>query len=192
MTYQKKALNHKNITLENRIYRLVWRIICIFLFRFTPIFMHKWRIFLLNLFGANISNKCYIYPDVRIWSPENLKMSSGSTLGPNVNCYNCDLVVLGINTTVSQDVTLCTGTHDVSKQSFSDDPEMPLLVAPIVLKDFCWITAEVFIHPGVTVDEGSIVSARSVVNHSLNSWGIYAGFPAKRIGDRKLHPNKET
>ena len=117
-------------------------------------------------------------------------MNPGSTLGPNVNCYNCDLVELGVNTTVSQDVTLCTGTHDAYKQSFSGDPKMQLLVAPIVLKDYCWITAEVFIHPGVTVEEGSVVSARSVVNHSLNSWGIYVGFPAKRIGDRKISSKK--
>lgn len=39
--------------------------------------------------------------------------------------------------------------------------------------------------PGVTIGEGSSVGALSLVTRSLDSWGVYAGSPVKRIRDRK-------
>jgi putative colanic acid biosynthesis acetyltransferase WcaF len=63
---------------------------------------------------------------------------------------------------------------------------MDLLVAPIQIKDHCWNAAEVFVHPGVVINDGCVVGARSVVNRLLAEWGVYSGFPVKRIRDRWL------
>ncbi|MBD5551413.1 MAG: acyltransferase [Lachnospiraceae bacterium] len=38
--------------------------------------------------------------------------------------------------------------------------------------------------PGVTIGEGSSVGALSMCSKSLESWGVYAGSPARRIKDR--------
>jgi len=38
--------------------------------------------------------------------------------------------------------------------------------------------------PGVTISEGSAVGSLSLVNRSLDPWGIYTGVPARRIKDR--------
>lgn len=38
--------------------------------------------------------------------------------------------------------------------------------------------------PGVTIGEGSTIGALSLVTHSLDSWGIYAGIPARRLRER--------
>lgn len=38
--------------------------------------------------------------------------------------------------------------------------------------------------PGVTIGEGSTIGALSLVPKSLDSWGIYAGIPARRLRDR--------
>lgn len=148
-------------------------------------FLHNWRVSLLKIFGAKLTKPCYVYPDVNIWSPKNLKMSSGATLGPNMNCYNCALIEIGVNSTISQDVTLCTGTHNPQAVTI-DSPVMDLLVAPIQIKDHCWITAQVFVHLGVVINDGCVVGARSVVNRLLAEWGVYSGFPVKRIRDRWL------
>ena len=39
--------------------------------------------------------------------------------------------------------------------------------------------------PGVTIEEGVAVCALSLVTRDCHSFGIYAGVPAKRIGERK-------
>jgi len=41
------------------------------------------------------------------------------------------------------------------------------------------------IFPAVTIGEGSSIGALSLVNSSLDEWGVYAGIPARRLKDRK-------
>lgn len=40
--------------------------------------------------------------------------------------------------------------------------------------------------PGVTVEEGCAVGAMSLLTKNTDAWGIYAGVPAKRIGNRSM------
>jgi putative colanic acid biosynthesis acetyltransferase WcaF len=101
MSDKKIPLAYFRVSDSNRLYRLLWSVVNLLLFRFTPVFSHNWRVSLLNIFGAKLTKPCYVYPDVKIWSPKNLKMSSVSTLGPNVNCYNCALIEIGVNSTIS-------------------------------------------------------------------------------------------
>lgn len=173
----EKKLN--NFMATNKIYRGIWWVVYSFLFRFIPAPFHKLRILILRIFGANIAWSCSVYPSVNIWSPINLTMKSGSALGPRVNCYNPGKISIGLHSTVSQGTHLCSGTHDVERQMVIETPDMPLITKPIIIKDFCWITADVFIGPGVTVNDGVVVGARSVVVCSLDSWAVYAGNPAK-------------
>ena len=40
------------------------------------------------------------------------------------------------------------------------------------------------IMPDLTIGEGSAAGSMSLVNRSLDSWGIYAGIPCRRIRER--------
>jgi acetyltransferase-like isoleucine patch superfamily enzyme len=40
------------------------------------------------------------------------------------------------------------------------------------------------IFPGVVISEGAAVGALSIVNKSLDSWGMFVGQPARKIKDR--------
>jgi acetyltransferase-like isoleucine patch superfamily enzyme len=61
-------------------------------------------------------------------------------------------------------------------------------VAPVVFEDFASIGTNVVVFPGVTLGEGSVVGACSMVNQSTEPWTIYVGVPAKPVKKRK----KET
>ncbi len=54
----------------------------------------------------------------------------------------------------------------------------------VIVRRHCIIGAGSVVLPGVTVGEGSTVGALSLVNRSLEPWGIYAGVPVRRIRDR--------
>lgn len=56
--------------------------------------------------------------------------------------------------------------------------------APIYLKNNCFISSGAIILPGVTIGEGAIVSANSVVTKDVEPWSIVLGNPAKKIGKR--------
>lgn len=57
---------------------------------------------------------------------------------------------------------------------------------PICLQDNVWIGFDVCVLPGVTIGEGSIVGARSVVNADVPPYTVVAGNPARVI--RELEP----
>jgi putative colanic acid biosynthesis acetyltransferase WcaF len=64
---------------------------------------------------------------------------------------------------------------------------LPLKTAPIRIEACAWICADVFIGPGVTVGEGTVVGARSSVFRSLPEWKVCMGTPAIPVRDRIIN-----
>ena len=159
-------------SLSNRFRRTARQVAWLLFARWTPPPFHKLRIALLRLFGAKISYKAYVYPDVKIWAPWNLEMDEYSTLARGVICYNIGAIKIGNKAVISQSVHLCTGTHDYRNPSF------PLFSRPITICASAWICADAFIGPGVTVGEGAILAAAGVTHNDLIAWIIYSGNPA--------------
>lgn len=54
----------------------------------------------------------------------------------------------------------------------------------VIIKKFSQVGAGSIIMPGVTINEGVVVGAMSLVKKSLDEWGIYAGNPVKFIKKR--------
>jgi putative colanic acid biosynthesis acetyltransferase WcaF len=102
-------------------------------------------------------------------------MGPHSCLSEYVDCYCVDRIVLGAYATVSQYSFLCTASHDFN------DPTFPLVVAPISIGDQAWVTAAVFIGPGVTIGEGAVLTARTVATKDVPAWMVVGGNPAKPL-----------
>ncbi len=175
-----------SFTYKNRLYRLLWSLVYIALFRFSPRPLHFWRSFLLRCFGAKIGSHCHVYPSVKIWAPWNLSMADYSCMGDNVNCYSMAQVSLGFKAIISQGTSLCTGSHDYESLNFQ------LFALPISIGAKVWICSESFICPGVSVGEGSVVGARSVVTKNIPSWTVCAGNPCKSIKPRLVKTNEDS
>jgi galactoside O-acetyltransferase len=54
----------------------------------------------------------------------------------------------------------------------------------IDIRDKVILGANSVILPDVTINEGAVVGANSLVKTDLDAWGIYAGIPAVKIGER--------
>lgn len=173
-------LQQTTISRRNIIGRALWSVVYMFLFRPTPRPLHRWRAFLLRLFGATITGKVRVYQSCRIWAPWNLVMHPGSCLGDHVDCYCVAPVVLYENALISQYSFLCTATHDYRRRSNN------LMSAPIVIGANAWVTADVFIAPGVTIGEGAVVTARSSVFSDIDAWMVARGNPARTFKPRGL------
>ena len=168
------------ISWQNKLARMIWEVVRLFLYRTSPSAMHWWRRFLLRCFGAKIGSGAHPYPTAIVWAPWNLTMHENSCLSHGVICYNVAQIYLGKNATVSQYCHLCTATHDYT------DPSMQLMVGPIRIEDNAWITADVFVAPGVTIGEGSVVNARSSVFSDIEPWKVAKGYPAVCYKERDL------
>jgi len=53
--------------------------------------------------------------------------------------------------------------------------------SPIVIEDKVWIGFDVTVLKGVTIGEGAVVGAKSVVTKNVPSWSVVAGNPARII-----------
>jgi putative colanic acid biosynthesis acetyltransferase WcaF len=95
-----------------------------------------------------------------------------------VNLYNAFGIRIGDRVVISQGSFLCSATHDYR------DPTYPLTGGRITVEDDCWIAAEAFVGPGVTVGEGAVLGARGVAMKDLDAWGYYGGNPAAHLKPR--------
>lgn len=169
-------------SLGHRLARFLWGVVYILLFRPTPRNFHFWRVMLLRIFGAKIHSKARVYPKAKIWAPWNLTMHEGATIGDEVDVYCVAPITLEAWAGVSAYSYLCAASHDF------DNVEFPLTPAPIKLGRRCWLAADVFVAPGVTIGDGVVVGARSSVFSDLPPWMVCMGTPAKPVRPRKIGP----
>lgn len=166
-------------SLGNRAGRLLWHIVWLLLFRPSPWFMTGWRHMLLRLFGARLA-KGGFHSSVRIWAPWRLVCGDDVYIDRDVYLYNAFGMEIGDRVVISFGSVLCTATHDFRQHNF------PLTGRQITIESDVWIAAEAFIAPGVTIRQGSVVGARSLVNKDVEPWTIVAGNPALAVGTRKV------
>ncbi|MEI7729533.1 MAG: WcaF family extracellular polysaccharide biosynthesis acetyltransferase [Verrucomicrobiota bacterium] len=174
------AFTGPSFTLKNRLGRLVWGWVYVVLFRLSPRPLHGWRCFLLRCFGAKLGRNCHIYPKAIIWAPWNLECGDEVGVADGATLYTQARITLGYRCVVSQGSHLCTGTHDYESAGFE------LYARPITVGAMAWLCAECFIGPGITIGEGSVVGARSVVTKDMPARMVCAGHPCKPLKPRKI------
>ena len=103
---------HNSLGRKHQIIRLLWSMV-------WGVFAHPlprnmgsgWKRFLLRRFGARIHPTAVVYSSAKVYYPANLEMEANSCLASGVTCYNVDPVKIGANTTVSQEIYLCTAAR---------------------------------------------------------------------------------
>jgi putative colanic acid biosynthesis acetyltransferase WcaF len=149
-------------------------------FRLTPRPCFGLRRGILRAFGAKLGSNVNIYPSALIYYPWNLKIGDDSSIGEWALVYNLGRVTIGERTTISQRAHLCAGTHDYR------NPALPLIKPPIEIGDEVWVCADAFIGPNVTVANGAVVGACSVVTRDVEPLAVVAGNPAKFVKKRVI------
>lgn len=81
------------------------------------------------------------------------------------------------------------GSDDYKGEGLTNPP-VPIeyrvvTLSTVILEKYAILGTNVVAHPNVTIGEGTVVGSCSLVTKDLEPWGIYAGIPAKRIGERK-------
>lgn len=166
--------------LANKLERVAWRLVWGLLARPTPPQLAGWRRVLLRLFGARVGAGAKVYASARIWLPRNLELGAGAVVGPGAELYNQGRIVIGPCCVISQRAFLCASTHRVS------DPEFALETRPVTLGRGCWVAAEAFVGPGVTMGDGAVLAARGALFEDAEPMGVYRGNPAALLGRRRF------
>lgn len=120
-----------------------------------------------------------------IWFYSN-KISIGEGTYINRNCcfYNEANIEIGKNCFFGPEVLVLTISHNTGRDI---QRAGSFYSSPIIIKDGVWIGARTTILPGVTIKQGCIVAARSVVTKNCEPNGLYAGIPARRIKELAIN-----
>ena len=98
-------------------------------------------------------------------------------------------IILDDFVNVSQKVEIYSKTDDFSGATLTNptisDKFKSLVEAEVTLKRHALVGVGSVVLPGVTLEEGSVIGALSLVKNSTSPWSINVGIPAKKIKDRK-------
>lgn len=137
-----------------------------------PIEPRKLRPFILRRMGCKVGKGCFIGDYVR------------------VDTSHTDMITVEDNVSIASGSRLLCHQRDFSDFCVGDDyMKLGYVVKPIVLKKGCLVGMESFVMPGVTIGEGAIVGAGSLVTKDIPAWTIAAGRPAKVL---KQIPERKT
>jgi putative colanic acid biosynthesis acetyltransferase WcaF len=167
-------------TFGQKVARTLWMFASATLFRWSFHNWYGWRRWLLRRFGATIGQRVRVRPTVRIEIPWNLTIADDAIVGDFAILYSLGPITIGRRTVISQYTHLCAGTHDYTKRFF------PLVKLPITIGQDCWLAADAFVGPGITIGDRAVVGARSTVVKDVPADVIAVGMPARPIGPRRF------
>ena len=122
---------------------------------------------------------------VRIFGRINVnnKTSIGENTAINtLNVIGAGECTIGKYCHIAYGLTIITSNHNYKGDGIPYDNKV--IEKPVTIGDFVWTGANVTILPGVTIGEGAIIQAGSVVRNDIRSLAIVGGNPAKEFAAR--------
>ncbi len=182
----------------------------IFVLRFR--YLNKWRSLIntiwLKISGMQIGEGTYL-SKIKVTWPHQISIGKNCVVehsvyfkfdgiwkeGPSIIIeddvfvgFGCEFnikkkVVIGKDSLIGSGCKFVDHDHGISLEDLMRNQIGP--EAEIVLEENVWLGTNVVVLKGVTIGNGAIIAAGSIVNKSIPPNEIWAGIPAKKIRDRK-------
>lgn len=115
--------------------------------------------------------------DIQIFKNALLRFGPGATnMGLKIVCS--EKIWIGDHTRIGRDVWIRdnNGGHKIIQVGYKDK-------APVIIGNYVWICSGAQIMKGVTIGDGAVISANSVVTSNVPAHSIVAGNPAKVVAE---------
>lgn len=151
-----------------------------------------------------LSNKASFYNCNKINLGSNVRVDDfcvvsagkgGITLGSHIHIavfsalIGAGSIIVGDYSNISSRVALYSSNDDYSGRTMTNPTVPPEFtgvdIADVHIGRHVIIGAGSVVLPGVTLADGVAIGALSLVKYDCRSFGIYAGIPAKKIGERR-------
>tara|TARA_R110002050_G_scaffold97132_1_gene202059 strand:- start:9658 stop:10215 length:558 start_codon:yes stop_codon:yes gene_type:complete len=117
--------------------------------------------------------------------PLNFKIDSTSHLKSNSFIECSGGVTIGRYFHTGSGLTIFSSNHNYNSET-KIPYDQTSINKPVIIKDFVWLGSNVTLVPGVSIGEGAIVGAGSVVTKDVPDFAIVGGNPAKVIKYRNV------
>lgn len=122
-------------------------------------------------------NTCILL-GVKFLSLGKIRIGNNTIINYGTTIDNRGDILIGDNVSISRECLLLTADHEVNSTNFG------YRLDKITIQNYVWIGSRAIVLPGVTIGEGAVIAAGSVVTKNVNPYDIVAGIPARKIGDR--------
>ena len=130
----------------------------------SPILPRKVRPWVLKKIGCKVGKDIFV--------GDSVKIDSG----------HADLIYIGDHAHITGGCRLLCHQRDLKHYRLGDDAaKLPYKLGEIHIEKGVMIGMESLIMPGVTIGEGAIVGAYSLITHDIPAWTIAIGRPAKVV-----------
>ena len=122
--------------------------------------------------------------------PTHIHVGNNVSIGHNASFIaSIAHIYIGNNVIFGPNVTIRGGDHRIDFvgkhiSNVKDNEKLPENDADVIIKDGVWVGCNVTILKGVTIGEGAVVAAGSVVTKDVPPYKIVGGVPAKILKDR--------
>lgn len=149
-------------------------------------------------FTANSNLRLQVWPEYRgeqteycldIGEKPQLIIGSNVTMISNCQISCVNKIVLGNGCLLGDNVFITDNFHgDANNYTELNLPPIERRLSskgPVIIGCNCWIGRNVCVMPGVTIGDGCIIGANSVVTKSLPAYSVVGGVPAKIIRNNR-------
>lgn len=123
---------------------------------------------------------------VRFVEAEGMILGNYIYIGPHCFFSGSGGLTIHDNVAIGPMVYVYTSNHRYDGQAEFVPFDEHLIRRPVCIESHCWIGGNSVIVPGVTVHEGAIVAAGSVVTHDVPRCAVVGGNPAKVLKYRDI------
>jgi acetyltransferase-like isoleucine patch superfamily enzyme len=138
----------------------------------------------LRMQGASIGKSITFYPGIKINPAKNIQLGNHVDLAWGVLITTGGGVEIGDRTLIGYRTQILSANHIVpeNKRRIFDAGHT---CKKVIIKNDVWIGANCIILAGITIGEGAVVAAGSVVTKDVEPFTIVGGIPAKLIKQRQ-------
>lgn len=114
-----------------------------------------------------------------------IKIGKNSYVNSGCVIYSGNGVDIGANVLIAANCTFAPVSHEYSsREKLIREQGFRPSKGGIQIEDDVWLGANCVLLDGAVVERGCVVAAGSLVRGRLEAYGIYAGNPLKKIGER--------
>jgi acetyltransferase-like isoleucine patch superfamily enzyme len=139
--------------------------------------------YLRLIFGAKVGKRIVFYPGLWIFTGRNLVLGNDVDLAKGVMITTDGGIVIGDRTLIGYETCIFSSNHSIPPKG-ENIFGAGHVKKPVEIGNDVWIGARSIILPGVTIGNGAVVAAGSVVTKDVQENTIVAGVPAKVIRKR--------
>jgi maltose O-acetyltransferase len=134
----------------------------------------------------NIDKTASVFLGTTFTAADHFVVKKNSVINAHCHIDVRGSITIGENVSISDRVSIVTGDHNPA------DPYFKARFRPVTIHNHVFVGYGATILGNVTIGEGAVIAAGSIITKDVEPYAIVAGIPAQKIGERTRELLRDT